>query len=288
MDEIDFSLAEQAARPQYFASEEFTFRFLDAAHTGEPIPLTQSIPNTTKVAADFAFAADRLNWFADNKSKLENEFHTGLVERIGDTKARAFIDLLNQFWFDGRSSRTKGRILDLTRSVASYARMVAKPGVQLVANDALEVGAELLSPEEVASVLGLNQQMLHWAIDDWIASRPNSETLSRDDVYVVRGISLATSPAESKRFQELNYIASYSLAISVGEQFSQTNKGTPTLIHTPIDTFADRTLFFAPFVPEMTPNQFELGIIPGADLDTLNFQQHRSGADEFLLGEMPF
>lgn len=286
-EDIDFSLAEQAARPQYVASEEFLLRFLDAAHNANSIALTRSILGTTKAASNLALAADNLEWFVDQKATLENEFFGGLVERIGPSKAKDFIDLVTNCWFDGRASRTKGKILDLTRSVGCYARRVAKPGVQLVASEPLPSGPELLTEEEIAAVLTLNQQMLQWAIDDWIASRPQSEAIARDEIYVVRGVALNSAPNPGGRFQELNYIASYSLAISVGEQFAQTGRGTPTLIHAPLDVFRDRTLFFSPFMPGLKADQFELGVIPGADLDVLTFQQHRDGAAEYILADMP-
>lgn len=258
-------------------------RFLDAVMRGGKIALTPK-QSPIYLTSSSGLRDDQLQWFVDKKPELESEFYNLATNAVGRAKTKRFIDILCHHWFDGRETRREGKkTLTLMRSLRDYVEAVSDNGGPRLLRNKIDDGPCLFTPGEIAAILSINDQMLSWSIDDWIAARPYSETISRNDIFVSRGIALDSTIRGRVRFIDYDYISSYSLAISVAEQFCAA-KSHPTLVHTEIDTFVGRVLFFSPFIPGLTPLQFELGIIPGKSQDVIAFQTDGRGVEEFRLG----
>ncbi len=272
---------------QYMGSIDYMERFLEAAHTPEAgVALTPVRPGF-KLASPGGLIGDQLAWFVDRKPEFEAEFQALLVGRIGEEKTKRFFELLATRWIKGGSNKREGEILDLIESVANYARAVWTSDAPIVQLPIAPGGVPFLDQRDVALILSANDQMLQSTIDDWLEVRPNGAELGRDEVFVSRGLALKKSMRDRTTFSEYGFLSSYTLAISISEQFCRAQPGLAAMVHTEIDTFQGRVLFFSPFIPGMNGTQFELGVIPGSRPDRLAFQMEHSGVEEYRLGDLP-
>lgn len=261
----------KATLPQYVANPEIHNRFLIGANTPQrPMDVTPRKGGFI-LPDEVGMSISQLNWFIENKHQQASEFYERLASDIGAEKADTFVSLISSCWADGHK-RHKGEILKLKRSVKRFVDGKCAIRTLPVYNAKYETGEYAFSDTDIQKILELNESMLCSAIDDWIDDRPGGQDISRSDVYVCRGIGIKKSMSRVRSYREWDYICSYSMSVSVAEQFCQQSiKLKSALIHTEIDTFARRTLFFSPFIPGMRSHQFELGIIPGKKPDNLKF-----------------
>jgi hypothetical protein len=110
--------------------------------------------------------------------------------------------------------------------------------------------------------------------------------LGTGDIYCKRGIK----PKEKKSFKhkgdhkEWAYVTSYTLSISVAEQFAKLGWGKDAMmLHTCYSNIADRILFFSPFIPGMNAKQLEFGIIPSKRPLKYKSQGRLFGIDEYII-----
>jgi len=261
----------KAVLPQYVANPEIHNRFLVGANTPDlPMPVTAR--KSGRIVPDKAgMPLSQLNWFIEHKSEHAAEFYERLASDIGADKADTFVSLISSCWADGHK-RYKGEILKLKRSVKSFVDNNCAIGTLPVYDAKYDTGEAAFSDGDIQKILGLNESMLRCVIDDWIAERRDGQEIGRSDVYVCRGIGIDQSMSAARTYRERDYICSYSMSVSVAEQFcQQVSNEKSALIHTKVDTFARRTLFFSPFIPGMRSHQFELGIIPGRKPDSLTY-----------------
>ena len=237
---------------------------------------------------------DLLRFFVDQKAGIELEFVAELSKQIGQVKARLFCDTIASEWFDGRTMRMAGNVLALKRSIKAYLEATISGDLtmnRIVTLFDIEPGDAMLTKEELASVLTLNDRMMEVLVDDWIALRPGASSISRSDVFYRRGIILQTLFEDEHEYIERDFISSYTLAMSVADKFSQNVKkdraGIPAIISADCDYFAGRILFFSGFIPEMDPRQIEIGMIPAERPDTLTYQGTHAGVAEYLVGKHP-
>lgn len=279
------------ALPQYALSNDFMERFLDAIHT--PGKEIERSPNDQriKLVDGSELDADALTYFTNNKTDLEEEFFTDLVEVIGTAKATEFCDVIATCWFDGRSKRASLPVQRLKASVRSYLdRILCGRAVlsEIVVMAAPIPALPSFSDEQVAEILGVNDRLLLKHIANWLDQHPDSAMLSRGDVFFRRGLGLSQPFSDGDIYREWDFINSYSIAISAPEKFAQMQSGLlPALVNADCDYFNGRVLFFSPFVPSMPVGQLEIGIIPNDRKDTLLAQGRHGGVYEYLLGRYP-
>ncbi|MGD9668815.1 MAG: hypothetical protein AB7U75_07110 [Hyphomicrobiaceae bacterium] len=268
-----------ASLPQYLESEDMMARFLDAAHIeDQTVGRTEYVKGLRVVRASEA-QLDAMNFFIDRQSECEAEFLTRLTSAIGQQKAMAFCSVLAEDWLDGRAKRQDSAVQQLRASVEGY--LLGRQGRPT----RFDVSSQLLTPQDCARILELNQSMLSVAIDDWIERHPRSCSMASDEVFFRRGLVLAEPFRDMRVYKERDVISSYSLSITVAEQFCNSEKPTPAaLINADIGYFKDRILFFSPFIPGMDGRQLEAGIIPGDEPDIMSFHGIHRGIAEYLLG----
>jgi hypothetical protein len=298
LDSFEENRALRHARlPQYAASDDFRNRFLEAAHTEDSdIARAMPVPSKDRIwtAEQTELNVDLLSYFVARKAELEAEFVGDLSDLIGKAKAALFCDTIAKEWFDGKRKRITGNVLALKRSIKAYLEAIIRNGMtidRIVTLSGLDAGGAMLTTEEIAKVLTLNDRMMGVVVDDWIAARPSSRNISRSEIFYRRGIILRDLFEHQHEFIEHDYISSYTLAMSVAEKFSQNVKrdaaGIPAIISADCDYFAGRILFFSGFIPGMDPRQLEIGMIPSDRPDTLTYQGIHAGVAEYLVGEHP-
>ncbi|MGY3133449.1 hypothetical protein ACVWZM_004131 [Bradyrhizobium sp. USDA 4501] len=110
--------------------------------------------------------------FVDRKAEMEREFVAELSEKIGEAKTRVFCDTIACEWFDGLSNRLKGSVSALKRSVKAHLEAIIRGGLTIdrtVTLSDIGPGDVMLTNEELARLLTLNDRMMQVVLDDWIA-----------------------------------------------------------------------------------------------------------------------
>lgn len=280
-----------AALPQYQSSAEFMERFLDAIHeAGAPIQRSTGEKGAIKLVDGREISADALDYFFQEKPAMEFEFLDELKNRIGATKTELFCDIVSKDWYDGRHLRQGPRVHALKESIRHYLEKIAggRAISSLVMNDIADPGLGSFSPAEIGAILTTNDQMLTRHLEAWKARHPSSDSMSNDDIFFRRGLSLQTPRDEDEPYREWDYINSYSIALSAPEKFAQMQEGClAALVSGDWGLFFGRILFFSPFIREMDVGQLEAGIIPSEHPLPIKFQGVHGGILEYVLGERP-
>lgn len=279
------------ALPQYALSNDFMERFLDAIHTpGKEIERSAN-DQRIKLVDGSELDADVLTYFIKNKPTLETEFFSDLSDAIGEDKATEFCDVIATYWVDGRSKREALPVQRLKASVYSYLNCILRGRISMseivVMADPISASPSF-SDKEVVKILEVNDRLLLKHIANWLDQHPDSNMLSRGDVFFRRGLGLRLPFSDGDIYREWDLINSYSIAISAPEKFAQMQRGLlPALVNADCDYFNGRVLFFSPFVPLMPVGQLEVGVIPNDKKDTLRAQGKHGGVYEYLLGRHP-
>ena len=277
--------------PQYQSSWAIMERLLVAIHeAGMPIERSANVPGI-KVVDGLELKADVLNYFTNNKNAFRAEFMRELETKMHRDQINVFCDVIARVWYKRGRLCKEELPLRLSRSIHDYLRQIApNRRARFVACDKPEPSVEpLLTVEEVAAILTVNDQMLHHHVEEWKATRPNAGLPSGSEVIIHRGLGLARRMLSRREYREWNYINSYSIAISSPEKFAQMTEGLlPALIHGELETFSGRVLFFSPFIPDMEIGQLEFGIIPAEKPPPIKYQGKHGGIREYFLDPAPY
>lgn len=280
---------DQVTLPQYMNSMEAMERFLDAIHrAGMPLTRTPYVEGLKRVLTS-ELEQDVLDYFLQNKSLLEDEFVRELANKIGRGRTDHFCDAIAVHWYDGPDKRDSSSMREIKLSVKEY--LCALLGGQKdldkhVSKSLSEDVAALLTQQELASLLSINDQMLYRHLHAWSALHPTLATASRDEIYYRRGFHLAEPWPDQAAYRENDYITSYSLALSIPEQFAAMRSyghSLPALVCAPCDHFNGRVLFFSPFIPGMEVLQLELGIIPSERSQVLHYHGEHAQMHEYTV-----
>lgn len=280
-----------ALLPQYFGSEAAMERLIDALHgDGGELARTANVQGTTKLTTEAELRADGLGYFFDDKTKMENEFLDDLSEEIGGKKAKAFCDAIANGWF-GKNRRKSKRVLGVKRAVRNHLKRHLPKGAALetlLQNPDLAAGRASLTSTDLAKILTINDRMLIKHKEIWKDRHPNSTFVNDDAIWLRRGLGLRALYPAGERYREWDYINAYSWAVSAPEQFAQIDEGAiPALVSGDLGLFAGRILFFSPFVPGMTADQLEFGVIPAVNPPIITDRGEHGGLREYVLGEQP-
>ncbi|EPC4026380.1 hypothetical protein ACRZOU_002131 [Aeromonas salmonicida] len=273
--------------PQYRLSAEIMTRFIDAIHHDEPVIERSSKVQGINFIDKSELRTDALDYFVNNSDSLRKEFTSELLRKIDKDEIDLFCKVVAKEWFDGAKERNTGRPNNLKSSVYSYLSKVygEKHASSCVQKSNLPNNVRpLISDRAIASILTVNDQMLYKHIEEWKNQHPNSDKISDDDVFLRRGVSLASHIDTNNKYVEYDFISSYSLAISAPEKFSQNiNNRKPAIINGELSLFKGRVLFFSPFIPDMDVLQLELGVIPSERPLNIYDQGEHSGIREYIL-----
>lgn len=249
------------------------------------------IPGTNQVDQN-ELVADALGYFDTQKYRMRSEFSSEMKAKLGKQLADEFFDILASEWYDGKSKRNTGRSQRLKRSVYDYLRETTNVcrGDWVLRPFDLDDVEPLISSAAVNDILDLNDQFLTQYIYEWMQQHPEGLFLSRNEVYLRRGLAVDELPMVEGGYKEWDFLNSYSIAISAPEKFAQASvRKKPVIINGDLDLFRRRVLFFSPFIPDMDGGQLEFGIIPSKAPLRIQYQGEygKAGIHEYLLEPQP-
>jgi hypothetical protein len=281
-----------ASLPQYINSHAFSVRTLAAIHKEN----TEIVRNQKNDGFQFVdnseMIADSLEYFVTNKKTMENEFFYDLCKVIGKSDAQIFCEVISKDWYLGKGHSNDFRVEKLKASISIYLSSLydSTSGLELlVKNPTLSTNIEpLLSAQQIFEILTLNDQMMFRYIEEWKSNHCNSYSISTDDIFLRRGLSLDGEINTSDGYKEWDYINSYSLSFSAPEKFTQIKNGNiRVIINGDLELFSNRMLFFSPFIPGMDVKQLEIGIIPCKTLLPIYYQGNHAGILEYIINPTP-
>ena len=228
---MNLQAMEAALLDQYRESEEFMHRFLISIQSGGEISRTESIPGFKQITFS-ELRKDLLSYFIDNKNDLEKEFAEELLETVEQSHVELFCVTIREHWYDGRSKRHSGPVQQLKRAVYDYLKekSFGSPAFEPIGSRERVMRVTPLLPTEViSSILTVTNRLLGLHVDEWISKHPRGDEMGRGNIYLRRGLGLK-EPLKEK-FEEHFLINSYSLAMTVTEQFSKIIKdATPAIV----------------------------------------------------------
>ena len=279
--------------PQYHQSDCMHERFLNSDLIDEKVFRTVCVRGETKSLSTDEYLMDRLEYFTHNNAALQEEFYETLCSRLTKSSVDQFCSIIRDSWADGRSDRRSLPVQRLMKSVENYIvgySKVTNPEHIRVINGSFPTNINPnFDDSEINEILAVNREMLDHYLPKWMEGRPKYSELSTNGVYVRRGLALK-SDLQVGEYKEWAFINSYSLAFSIGEQFSKIipKNDVPVIVNLSFGEIRNRTLFFSPFIPGMNPKQLELGIIPHYYTLKIEYQAEIGGIKEYLLEEYDF
>ena len=168
--------------------------------------------------------SDALCYFYVNRQSFRDEFIDELVQSdISRDEYISFCEVIAKEWITGFQS---DGVLRLKKSIYKYFQEINQgtPKGEMVIRssvDDLTHVEPLISIKTLSKILSVNHQMLYEHIEKWKDSHPDHDNISSGDVFLRRGLQLDASLNTSKQYIEQDFISSYSMAITVAEQFSK-------------------------------------------------------------------
>jgi hypothetical protein len=282
--------------PQYNLSEYFMLRYLDTSQSGtHDINQIFGVPDEDSInpVHEAELKSDALEYFRDNKNSMRSEFLEDIAEKIGQYKSEKFCEIIANKWFAGTAYQKDSEILQLKLSVKNYLGYILNKDDnfdEIVKNHAIECKSSLFCAKDIASILTVNDILIEKYINEWMLCYENDKKISKNDIFLKRGLRIKNMICSDTDYIEQDYINSYSISITVPEKFSITkseNKKTSTLVNGEIDLFGGRFLFFSPFIPDMDLCELEFGIIAWKPIQ-IEYQGECRGIHEYILGEGPW
>lgn len=281
-----------ALLPQNQSSELIRGRMVEAIHF-EDTEIERVDNNLEPIAVrEKELDSDALCYFYENKESFRDEFIDELEQcDISSDEYVTFCDVIAKEWITGFQSE---RVLRLKKSVHDYFQEKFRGHIrfdeiiQKPINELSNV-KPLISTETISKILSINHQMLYEHIEKWKDLHPNHDNISSSDVFLRRGLQLGANSNTSKQYIEQDFISSYSMAVSVAEQFSQfESPNFPVHINGELALFEQRILFFSPFIPNMEVQELEFGVIPSENPLPIHYQGKHGGIHEYIIDPAPF
>lgn len=269
-------------------------RTLDAAATGKNKFSRSYYKKGDKIPRKHEERTEVLDFFYRNRKVFRQEFIKELrYEKMRWKKIYEFCRIVKKEWFDGKARnviKKDEQVLQLMASVRDYLISIGMKTTNIpVLNDIpKEITPNFLS-EEIKSIIEANKRLTIQYFPEWLRILSSTVDLGTDNIYCKRGIK----PKEKKSLKhhgnhkEWAYVTSYTLSISVAEQFAKLGWGKNSImLHTCYSNVADRILFFSPFIPGMNARQLEFGIIPSKIPLKYKFQDRLFGIDEYMVDNL--
>jgi hypothetical protein len=273
--------------PLKYSNDEYHFqRELDAFLANDEINRRHPYQQFKKVASREA-QLSALDFFETHKSELETEYMDRLHRCLDRETAEKFVSIFAEEWQDGRAERHKSlSMLSLKASIKGLLDRRTPRARHVQADENFDVDP-LLTIDQLKCILKETWDWFDYSIQLYLTNRSNLD-LSSNDLRVHRGLSLSKPLLATEYYLEKYYVTSYSLCISVPEQFAlqaDSDSKTAAIVSAQLSDFHYRILAFSPFIPGMPPGQLELCTIPSTTPIRLNTQGWLSGINEYFLTE---
>lgn len=284
--------AQTSILPQYINSPFTTERFLESIHSPDgQIEISRKYKGA-KFVDSREDSLDGLEYFKLNKKRLEIEFYKDCKAQIGKKKTHKYFDVISNIWYDGRNSRAGSDNYPLLKSIEQYFTDYKRiPKGDIFVQNQPDFGnvAPLFASNILDEIFKLNNRLTSFYLGEWLNQFYYRESFGINDIYIRRGIVL-NEYHDNSVFLDYNYLNSYSLSLTISEQFCQLGKGRPTIINIPFNNCLDRIFFFSPFVENLNPElaakgyeQLEFGLVPPYTKTVMNLQNEHGGVVECML-----
>ncbi|WP_262267033.1 MULTISPECIES: hypothetical protein [Microvirga] len=225
------------------------------------------------------FEAHQPEWSADFRDRL-------ISEGLDPTKVDHFLRCFAEVWVDGLKDRQNSdAMMAIKASIRDHdIRYHPETAGKFVINQVPSDIQPLFRPEEMKAIFRVNSNLLevHIALYHDHIHGEGEGSINRE--YVRRGV-LMGHPGQVRR--ELQYLSSYSLAVTPVEQFSQTRASktaasdVPTIFSAPLPAVQTRVVAFAPHISGMSLGQLELVVAPPVQAQPLKDLEIHRGIHEF-------
>ena len=204
-----------------------------------------SIKNTKKSLDEYEEYIDKMSFFIENKKLMEDDFISRLENEIGRDKAVYFCDLIRNYWYDGSKRKSSKKIKELKHSINKYLGTYS-----FVIDNEIEknIQQSLITHEDIGKILDINAELFNLYLEDWIDKHPFSYEKNTSNIFFLRGLNLDSKLIEP--YKEKDYINSYTLSLSMAEQFSDMGNDENVIVSGEYGLFYKRILFFSPFIPK--------------------------------------
>ncbi|WP_156432442.1 hypothetical protein [Burkholderia sp. MSMB1498] len=239
-----------------------------AADGGAEVERAPYAQGQKQIAID-ELALGALDFFQKKQSDWSEWFQEKLCEGgVDETKVDAYIYAFSSLWIDGAKRRqTSKEMQSIKASIKQHDDFFHKSQAgRYVFHSDVDGADPLLTPWEMQCVFDANSTMLEICIAEYLQVYHGPRAGSINSTYVRRGVYMPTQPISP--MTELNYLNSYSLAVTLPEVFAQTysqkhkDKGIPTIFSAPVPAVQCRTAAFAPFIKGMDLSQLEMVVAP--------------------------
>ena len=275
-----------ACLPPYLNDPLMEKRLLDdLSGTSEPVR-TIYAPDLKPITSS-EFAIRGMTFIEKNQARWSNEFNDYVKSNgIPSKKMEKFYKFFRDDWVDGMSRRQKSPMaLSIKQSIEDHDLFhYGCSTKEFVINPISTATGSFFSKEEMATIFDANKGLLETYLSDYVDHLGSDLVSTFSDLYVRRGVYM---PEIDTFRKELNHLSSYSLALGPVEQFAQTYSnatkgiGTPCIFAAPIPAVQKRTVAFAPFIPKMSIQQFEIIVAPPIEKITLQQLGVHGGIHEF-------
>lgn len=225
---------------------------------------------------------DKMSFFIKNKKLMEKDFIERLANEIGEKKAIYFCDLIRNYWYDEGKRKSSKKIKGLKNSINKF----LKTNIFVVEHEIEEKSKiSLISEEDIGKILDINRDLFNLYLEDWIEEHPLNHEKNTSNIFFLRGLNLDKL---IKPYKEKDYINSYTLSLSMAEQFSDMGNDRNIIISGEYGLFYKRILFFSPFIPKPDndkeyPEQLEIGIIPHTSEVSFEEKEYLGGVRGYKL-----
>jgi hypothetical protein len=278
--------------PQYINSPLTTEKFLEALHDPQgEIQISSRYKGLKVIDADECLL-DGLEYFTLNKKRLEKEFYSDCVDKIGKDNTHKYFDVISNIWYDGRGSRTGIDNYPLLSSIEKYFtnyKRISRDSIFVRNQPDFGTTEVLFEPDILDEIFKLNNRLTNFYLGEWLNQYYPRESFGVNGIYVRRGIVLDKSYDE-EIFSDQNYLNSYTLSFTISEQFCQLGTGKPTIINIPYNSCLDRIFFFSPFIKNLNSDlvaknyeQLELGLVPPYTKTIMKLQDEHDNVAEYML-----
>lgn len=289
-EEEDEEFPEVAEMAGKYVHDGYQFeRYLQAAHYGNAHPDRTHPWVKFKTIAPLEVQLQAMAFFERECDALQREYIRRVDECIGREKREAFLGAFSsKQWQDGRRAREESPgVLAVKASVkALFEWRGERPRIVGDTNVAAE---PLLEPEETAQLLTETWDWYDNTIQDYIEQHPGGLEMGSNDLCLHRGLVLHKPFIDGEPYFEMGYINSYSMCVSVPEQFAALADGSKreiaAIVSGELYDFRYRILAFSPFIPGMQSGQLEACVIPSAKEVRVRGQGVYSGIHEYLIYE---
>jgi hypothetical protein len=265
----------QACLPSNLGDPVAEHRLMQDFEAIGDVPRVLKQPGTYNSMDDGEAQIRRLEYLKDHQADWSADFYERMINKgVRADRLITFIECIARDWVQSYSIRQKSAsMLAIKASIQAHDRRMHKStaGKYVLDNGDFKVDP-LFDESETSMLFQVNQEILSYAIPDYIQAVYGEWSGSTDDLYVRRGICMSHKPKADR--MEASYLSSFSLSIGSTELFAQTMGGRvctkiPCIVSCPIMALHDRVVAFAPFINGMTLDQMEVIVAPPVEATPL-------------------